>query len=372
MNPKSQRSHIQKQQTPFYIFDVKKLRENYRRFKEIFPQVICYYSTKTNSLPDFLSTLHNEGSAFDAASLGEIRILTKLGVNPSSILFTSPIKNRKQISDAFKKGVRKFTFDTLDEFLSLMQHAPKSIYLLRIRPPVDGSFYKYNDKFGADERDIKRIMTFAHKNKHSIHGICFHVGSQNMSIKPWTEVIKLSQKIIKEYHQKITSLRILNIGGGFPSTYTFTDVVSLEKIATIINLGLKNLPRDIEVWAEPGRVLVANTGKLICTIQKNVTRSHKRWLFVDMGVYHGLIEILESGGKLTYPIEVLKKGKLVKYSISGNTLDPDDIFANNVELPENLAEGDRIIFHEIGAYTTSFFTEYHSLPRPKIFFINKK
>jgi len=40
-------------------------------------------------------------------------------------------------------------------------------------------------------------------------------------------------------------------------------------------------------------------------------------------------------------------------------------------LPENLNMGDRIIIYDVGAYTTSFFTDYHTLPKLKYVFIDK-
>jgi len=161
-----------------------------------------------------------------------------------------------------------------------------------------------------------------YKNLISIYGLSFHVGSQNMSIQPWIETLKLCALIINKYYQTIPTLRILNIGSGFPVRYNFNKCITIKKIAQVVHESIKNLPKDMEFWAEPGRILVANTGILVSTVLRNIQRNKNRWLFLDMGIYHGLIEILESQGRLTYPIESLKKGSLTKYNIAGSTLDP--------------------------------------------------
>jgi len=371
MQDQELRKIILKKETPFYVFDLKVLRHNYQALQKLFPRFKFFYSVKTNPLQEILGTLNKESSNFDAATIGEIKLVISAGISPSRILFTHPIKLPTDINTALQCKVENYTFDTLDELQLLIKYAPDTRYFLRICPPVEGTFYEYNDKFGASISEIYKILNFATENSISIYGLSFHVGSQNMSLAPWIEAIKLCNLIINKYYKTIPTLRILNIGSGFPVKYNFDKCITIKEIVQIVRDSIKNLPKDMEFWAEPGRILVADTGILVSTILRNIKRDKNRWLFVDIGIYHGLIEILESRGRLTYPIGSLKKGFLIKYNISGNTLDPDDTLATNIMLPENLIMGDRIIIHDIGAYTTSFFTDYHALPKPKIYIVDK-
>lgn len=357
---------IKFKKTPLFIFDLDKIRDNFNKFKNLFPNFKIFYSVKTNPMEDIIRDLHFKGSNFDAATIGEIEILRSQNVSPDKILFTHPIKLPETIKKSRELGVKRYTFDCLEELRELVAYAPKQQYFLRIRPPVDGSFYEYTDKFGASLTIIEDIFNYAINKKIKIHGLSFHVGSQNMSFKPWKTTLNLCKKLINKYYDKIPVFRVINIGGGFPYPYKLLPCPSLKSISVYIHRLIKEFPKDIEFWAEPGRIIVADAGVLVCTIIKNIKREKNRWLYIDMGIYHGLIEILESRGKLNYRIESFKKGKETKYNISGNTLDPDDTVAIDISLPVDLKMGDKLILSDIGAYTTSFLTKYHAMPAPDI------
>ncbi|MDQ3099658.1 MAG: SET domain-containing protein-lysine N-methyltransferase [bacterium] len=357
-------------ETPAFIYDLRQFYSNVEHFKSLFPEFKLFYSTKTNSLDKLLSYFNKNGDCFDAASIGEIRKLLNLGVNPKNMLFTHPIKFDHVMREAYALGVRKYSFDSLTELKLLSENAPGSTYMLRILPPSEGKFYEYSDKFGASPKDIEEIFIYAIAENVAISGICFHIGSQNMELAVWKDVLLYSRELIKRYYKAMPCLRILNIGSGFPAKYQFDDCPSLEEFSKVIHKHIKHFPKDIEYWCEPGRVLVADTAQLVLSVIRSIERSKHRWVFVNFGLYHGLIEILESRGKLTYKIEALKEGKPVSCSVSGNTLDPDDTLAVDIMLPNNLDMGDRVILHDVGAYSSMFFTEYHALPAPHYYFIN--
>lgn len=357
-------------QTPAFIYDLVQFRSNVKRFISLFPQFKLFYSTKTNPLDVLLTEINYGGHSFDAASIGEIKKLLGLGVPAENILFTHPIRFDHIMVEAYACGVRKYSFDSVEELRLLSIHAPNSIYMLRILPPAEGKFYEYSDKFGASPKDVEEIFKFAIVEKVPISGICFHIGSQNMELDVWKDVLLYCRELFKHYRKGMPSLRIMNIGSGFPAHYQFDDCPSLEEFAKIIHKYIKSFPKEIEFWCEPGRVLVADTAKLMVSVIRSIQRSKHRWVYVNFGLYHGLIEILESRGKLTYRIESIKKGKEILSNVSGNTLDPDDTLAQDIMLPENLEMGDRLILHDVGAYTSMFFTHYHALPAPTYYYLD--
>ena len=56
--------------TPLFVVDHDILRENYRRFRRLLPDVQAYYAVKANPDPAIVKTLY-EGGSFDVASLPE-------------------------------------------------------------------------------------------------------------------------------------------------------------------------------------------------------------------------------------------------------------------------------------------------------------
>lgn len=362
---------IKKNKTPIFIFDLNKVRDNFRKFKRLFPNFRIFYSVKTNSLGKVVSILNQEGSSFDAATTGEIKLLSSRKIQSDRILFTHPVKLPEAVTTAMKLNIENYTFDCLEELKQLAKYAPKKNYFLRILPPIGGTFYEYGDKFGASKEDVKQLFAYAKGKNLKISGLSFHVGSQNMSLEPWQATLNYCREIIREYYRSMPSLRVVNIGGGFPFAYKSLQCPSLESISEYIHQIIKAFPKDTEFWAEPGRVIVADAAILVCTVLRSIERTKNRWIFIDMGVYHGLIEVLESRGKLNYHLETFRKGNQTLYNISGNTLDPDDNVAIEVSLPEDIEAGDKLIIKDVGAYTVAFFTQYHSLEDPVIQFAKK-
>jgi hypothetical protein len=103
-----------------------------------------------------------------------------------------------------------------------------------------------------------------------------------------------------------------------------------------------------------------------------VQRVRGPWVLLDASVYQGLIEILESAGRLRYRIEALSGQKGRVCMVGGKTLDPDDVFTDHADLPLDLAGGDIVLVRDVGAYTLPFVARYHELPAPAVVCIDSR
>ena len=172
-------------------------------------------------------------------------------------------------------------------------------------------------------------------------------------------------------------LEMINMGGGFPAAYV-TPANELSDYATEITRYLKEdfgdeLPRVI---IEPGRSLVGNSGVLVSEVvlisRKNNTALY-RWVYLDAGVFNGLIETLNESIK--YPIITDKDEECKKYGeviVAGPTCDSMDIMYEDYRcsLPTNLKQGDRVYFLSTGAYTSSYASvEFNGFPPLKTYVI---
>lgn len=364
---------ISQEGTPLLVLDLAILRKNIQEFQALFSNFKIYYSTKTNPDPPVVDTALLAGLGFDAATLGEITYLIGRKVHPETILFTHPVKSVEEIKRAHLLGVAKFTFDNLDELKLLEVHAPRSDYMLRVLPHGNSSLYDYKDKFGSTTTETKKILEYAARKKIPIKGLSFMVGSQSMTVQPWIDTMKYCRKLIDDYYDRIPSLRAVNIGSGFPAQYGFEYHMPLLEIADAIQAECAKFQPDVEFYAEPGRVLVASAALLVTEVVKRATRNDKvEWLFTDASAYCGLVEILESCGTFKYRVGSLKSGLKRKYNIAGKTLDPDDVLAKEVKLPASIAAGDYIFIDSVGAYTSMFFTDYHFIKKPRLYFIDSE
>jgi len=359
--------------SPALIIDAEIVRRQFREFQQALPHVTPFYSVKTNPHPLVIDTLEEFGCHYDAATLGEIKMLLSRGVAAGDILFTHPVKTVAEITEASALGVNAFTLDSLEELRRLGETVPEAHLFLRLSLRANASLYDYKQKFGANVEEAQVILDYAEEHKLLVSGVSFMVGSQSMAVGPWEEALERVLELFTVYHETLPSLRIVNIGSGFPLPYAFDEPVpTLTEIAAVITACQARFPADVEFIAEPGRYIAGPAAAFKTQVCRRIERGEKHWLYTDVNAYSGLIEIIESGGKFQYPLSSDASGEPEPFMVAGKTLDPDDMLGLNVSLPANTTEGNIITVREAGAYSTSFFTDYHSLPHPSIITVDSK
>lgn len=111
-----------------------------------------------------------------------------------------------------------------------------------------------------------------------------------------------------------------------------------------------------DLVVEPGRGLVGDAGVLVASVIGIVDRGDQRWVFLDAGVFTGLVETLDEAIRdhLTTTVD----GPTGPCIFAGPTCDSADVLYEKVpvDLPLGLAEGDRLTFHAAGANTTCYST----------------
>jgi ornithine decarboxylase len=357
---------------PLFFLDVDIARRQLELFMELFPTTDIYYSTKTNPHPAILKAFADKGIGFDVATIEEIKLALKHGAQADKLHYTHPVKSVYEIKEAYRLGVRSLTLDSVEELKRQHEHATDAQHYIRVCPRSNASLYDYHQKFGATTEELIAIMEYAMVHNISIHGISFMVGSQSMSIKPWVDTFEYIHAIIDGYYDKMPSLRNINMGSGFPIEYTYTGVPKIKEIARVANRFADSMPEDIRLIAEPGRFITAPSTLLATHVIQSVPRLNEQWLYTDANAYSGLIEIIENSGHFPYRISSNATGPLRPYMIAGKTLDPDDILGRNVLLSKDILAGDLIYVHDTGAYSSTFFTNYHSLPHPKIVILDSE
>ncbi|MCP4583755.1 MAG: type III PLP-dependent enzyme, partial [candidate division Zixibacteria bacterium] len=150
-------------------------------------------------------------------------------------------------------------------------------------------------------------------------------------------------------------LGMLNIGGGFPIEYT-DSTPSIDRISSIIKKTLENeLPDNIDVFVEPGRALVGDSGIMVSTVIAKARRNTENWLYIDVGVFNGF---MESIGGIQYSIVTEKEGPLQNWVLAGPSCDSMDVISNEIKLPD-LEIGDVVYILSSGAYTTAYASRFN-------------
>jgi ornithine decarboxylase len=352
----------QKYTRPFLIIDTAIVREKLRRFRAAMPRVRPHYAVKANPDRRVLKVLAQEGAGFEIASTPELDLLLPLGVSAAEVFFSNPMRSRESNAYAAAKGVRWFVVDSVDELRRMHAVDPAASLYLRIATPNIGSDWPLSGKFGAGAGETREIIATAAKLGADLAGVTFHAGSQCRNPENWRVGIEKARTVFDAMIKAGLRPRMLDIGGGFPVRHV-KPIPSIEVIGAVVGEALQAFPENVEVVAEPGRYLVSDAGYFVCRVLGTATRSGKRWMHWDAGLFGGIIETTEG---LKYKLRTDRSGPDVAWNIAGPTCDSVDVVMRDEALPSDLQEGDFIYIRNAGAYTTAYASGFNGFPLPEV------
>jgi ornithine decarboxylase len=361
--------------TPYLITDLATVADRYHRFRAALPGVRPYYAMKCNPSPEILRTVADLGGGFEVASLGELKMLQYIGVDPADVLYSNPIKPPAHVAAAHAAGLWRFSFDSPGELNKLAEHAPGSAVYLRLRVDDSNAIFPLSRKFGAEESEAGDLLRLARKLGLRPYGITFHVGSQSTSPPAWRRAVAAAGRVMAEAAADGITLTMLNIGGGFPAHYV-DDVPGIREIGAALGPALDELlPYRPEVLAaEPGRHLVAESGVMVATVLSRETRGGENWIYLDVGAFNGMMETLQTGNRWDYPLWTSRAdhahAELETFTVTGPSCDSSDTMFYGVSLPATIQPGDRVYIGSAGAYTLSYASGFNGFPPPTPIFVN--
>jgi ornithine decarboxylase len=329
-----------------------------RFFVERFPGK-SLYAVKANPSAELLQILWDSGvTHYDVASLGEVRLVA--GALPRATLcFMHPVKAEEAIAEAyFDHGVKTFSLDTLDE-LDKIVRATKGAsdlnLLVRLRVSSDHAKLSLAAKFGAEPDEVRALLQAARQASDAL-GICFHVGSQAMSPAAYGEaMVRVREAIV----DAAVTVDILDVGGGFPSTYPGMEPPPLETYFEVIHNAFEALPisYSAELWCEPGRALCAEYASVLVRVEKR--RGSE--LYINDGAYGALFDAAHIGWR--YPVKLVRdrasRARPLAFSFYGPTCDDLDHMAGPFDLPSDVNAGDYIEVGMLGAYGCAMRTGFN-------------
>jgi ornithine decarboxylase len=370
--------------TPYFMFDLDKIKHNISLLKKHIQPDKILFAVKCNSLDKVLETVFNQGAGFEINNQGEyerVRDLleTRGRMDVANAVNSHPLCDPMDVRFFHSLGFNQFCFDAKSQVNNLAVNAPGSNAYIRIFNENKGSRFKLN-RLGAKEKDVRKIIDYAIEKGIHVNGVTFHVGSQCTLPQNYRDSIILAAKLFRTY----PDMKILNIGGGFPTVYK-RDLPGIQEIGNIINQSIAEffLERP-QLYIEPGRFVVGDAA-FTCTSVTHVDEmSPVSRASVDMSVFSGLIEILEiTDDGFAYPIITDGDGEKKRYQIVGSTCAGTDIIADEVLLNElrvdtcNPENNSKLYFLNTGAYTLEYIgrnqdSGFNGVRTPRVFFVENK
>jgi ornithine decarboxylase len=347
---------------PVTLLRPRAARRAARFFVEKFPGK-SLYAVKANPSPELLQILWDSGvTHYDVASLGEVRLVAQT-LPQATLCFMHPVKAEEAIAEAyFEHGVRTFSLDTLDELGKIIRAtasdglpASDLNLLVRLRVSSDHSKLSLAAKFGAEPYEVCSLLQAARQASDAL-GICFHVGSQAMSPAAYADaMVRVREAIV----DAAVTVDILDVGGGFPSTYPGMEPPPLETYFDVIHHAFEALPisYSAELWCEPGRALCAEYASVLVRVEKRRGAE----LYINDGAYGALFDAAHIGWR--YPVKLLRetgsKSRPMPFSFYGPTCDDLDHMAGPFDLPADVKAGDYIEVGMLGAYGCAMRTGFN-------------
>ena len=291
--------------------------------------------------------------------MGEIDLCLAQGIEPHRLSFGNTIKKQRDIAAAFSRGVRLFAFDSEAELEKLAESAPGAKVFCRILVDCEGAEWPLSRKFGCEVAMAASLLVRANELGLDAYGISFHVGSQQTDLRQFDKAITQATALFADVAARGVHLRMINIGGGFPSRYN-RDVPTIEAYATAIRASLaQHFPgQQPELIVEPGRYIVGDAGVIqseVVLVSHKGGTDERRWVYLDVGTFHGLAETMDEAIK--YRITTaLDGGPTTPVILAGPTCDSADILyeKSDYRLPTALKAGDKVLILSTGAYTTTY------------------
>ena len=355
-------------ETPFLLIDKDKVREKASLIGRHIKKSRVFYAVKANPDIEILRYLNKLNMNFEIASEGELEILSSIGVKPSRIISSNPVKSLKFLRIAASYGVHSVSFDSAEEVDKLAEFIPHCNVYVRLSVPNEGSEWPLSKKFGVELDEAVYLLSYARDKGLNPVGVTFHVGSQCTNIYNWNIALDKAKTLWDLAKKKGIRLKLLNIGGGYPIRYT-KNVIGIEAIEKNVNsLIFERFPGDIEVHIEPGRAVVGDAGIFVTTVIGKAKRDDEDWVYLDVGVFNGLMESV-GGIKYSYLVESHKQTRPRKqWTVAGPSCDSFDVIDKNVTLPEPQV-GSLMLILSSGAYTVSYASEFNGFSIPRTILI---
>ena len=340
--------------TPYLDLDVSKAVSTYRRLAAALTGTAVHYAVKANPDQTLLAALAAAGCRFDVASPAEITAALMAGATAGELIYSNPVKRREDVRFAARLGVDLFVVDSPGEVAKVADAAPGSGVLCRLVTSGAGSDWPLSRKYGCSTGEAVAILREAARLGLRADGVSFHVGSQQRDPEAWGRPITAAATVFGALRAEGLAPWLLDLGGGFPARLD-EGCPPPEAYGAAIERHLAAAfgDRRPTTVVEPGRGIAADAGVLVTSVIGVVERAGTRWVFLDAGVFTGLVETLAEA--IRYPLATDVPGPTGPCVLAGPTCDSADVLYQDdmVELPLALSEGDQVRFHCTGVYVST-------------------
>ena len=363
--PKSATGHqkrrpmqVKKTETPYFLFDISKFRENISRCKG--REFALHYSVKSCLFKGLIQKTEGLLDGVTVSSKGDLQKVREETEKP--INFVSPLIRFSETEAVNNRG-NSVVFNSLNQLNRLAKYlSPRIQIFIRINP--EKSFLKDNrynpcKPYSQLGVPLSAFSEYIKETRLKIDGLHFHNNCQ--SEKP-ADIVETLEHIEKRLGDWLRKIKHINIGGGY---------LCQESLVKTVNDLQDRWRKKYQIKRfimEPGFGISNSAGSLASSVIDVFTGGGgKKTAVLDTTVNH-LPEVFEYGERP----EVLdcREGGGCSYILAGCTCLAGDVFGEYAfTTPLNI--GDRVIFKNVGAYSYVKAHTFNGIEKPRLIVQNE-
>jgi diaminopimelate decarboxylase len=383
-------------ETPLFVVDLHRLKQNYRYFFESFhqyyPLIEVGYSYKTNPLPGALKALHDLGASAEVVSPNELGLALQLKVPAEKIIYNGPGKTKAGLDLAVANRINLINIDGFSEIETLGSLAKKYGHEQQVGVRVVTSVgwtkkFGFSIKSGAAYKAFELLKMQPNLKPCGLH---FHLSTGVTDVDTYLTAVRETLIFADRLKQDLDlKISYLDFGGGFHPVasvhnYSSQDIrlaafsfpvqePFMREVTTLESYGQKigrfvqdhyhdrneELPK---VVFEPGRAITCSAQFLLLKV-----------LDIKAPEYGVSDVILDGGRNVAAPTrwgchQLFNASRINDptthyYTLYGPSCTPDDGTYEIKRLPE-LGSDDILAIMDAGAYFISTQSNFCSFPKP--------
>ena len=357
-------------QTPCYVIHKELVDQQLNLLKDAlkahWDNGLIAYSYKTNALPWLADYYNRNGCYAEVVSADEYYLGKRIGVADNCFVYNGPIKTRETFAEALNNGCI-VNIDANRELEWLDDLEPGREYRLGIRVNFDiekdcpghSACPEEGGRFGFCYENGKLLEALEIIKAKGLKVTCLHMhtSSRTRAVDVYKAIARKACQIVEEYGLNLT---YLDIGGGYfggmENRPQFDDY--LREVSAVLSRVFDKKRTTLIV--EPGMSLVGPVVSYVTSVIDVKDTCYGRFVVTDGSRTN--IDPLMNKKSYFYQVEqqVHTQKLLPRQVICGYTcMEHDRLF--HLENAGELAVGDRIVYHKVGAYTmclTPLFIKY--------------
>ena len=391
--------------TPTFVYSADFIRTSYRRIERAFAPLGAHlhYAVKASSNLHILRLLRELGAGMDVVSGGELERAWLAGTPMEEIVFAGVGKTEDEQraaldgrwsplrEDAVRLGgeaidrrgpVGLFNVESESELEVLARLAEDlgvvARACIRVNPDVDARTHEYTttgleeNKFGVAWTRVPEIFA-AYREVPSVDlvGLHVHIGSPVREVEPYQSAVRVLLGLIDTLDSAGDPVSVLDLGGGWPMSYTDGESPEIEVFAeALVPLLEERTKNGLRIVLEPGRSILANSGVLLTRVQHVKEGREKTFVICDAGIHTLIRPAFYRAFHFAWPTRVaarhvppaaaerLDLPDLRPCDIVGPICETGDFLARGRHLPP-VQRGDLIAVFSAGAYGMSMSSNYN-------------